>query len=106
MIFITGGSCQGKVAFAKEQFPERILMPAYQFSVEKYVKEGKDPVEQTEAMLQMNPEVVIIMSEMGCVPEKAEDRILREQVGRVGCYLADMADRVYRVTAGIGERIK
>ena len=105
MIFITGGSCQGKVAFAKEQFPDRILMPAYQFSVEKYVKEGKDPVEQTEAMLQMNPEVVIIMSEMGCgmTPGKAEDRILREQVGRVGCYLADMA---YRVTAGIGERIK
>lgn len=108
MIFITGGSTQGKVEFARTYFPDYMIMPAYQLAVEKYVREGKDPVEQTAAMLQMNPEVVIIMSEMGCGMEPADafDRILREAVGRVGCYLANEAKEVYRVIAGIGEQIK
>lgn len=108
MIFITGGSRQGKVEFAKEHFPDLMVMPAYQISVEKYVKEGRDPVEQTAAMLQMNPEIVIIMSEVGCGMEPAEiyDRRLREEIGRTGCYLANEAQEVYRVIAGIGEKIK
>ena len=108
MIFITGGTAQGKREFAKMYFPEAMVMPAYQIAIEKYVREGKDPVEQTDAMLQINPELVIIMSEMGCgmEPESQSDRRLRSEVGRVGCYLANAATEVYRVIAGIGVRIK
>lgn len=108
MVFITGGSGQGKREFAKEFFPENIVMPAYQIAVEKYVRDGKDPVEQTVAMLQMNSEIVIIMSEMGGGMEPTDpfEKRLREAVGRVGCYLANEADAVFRITAGIGTRIK
>ena len=108
MIFITGGSEQGKREFAKEFFPDCIVMPAYQIAVEKYLRDGKDPVEQTIAMLQMNMEVVIIMSEMGggLEPSDPFEKRLREAVGKVGCYLANEADAVFRVIAGIGTRIK
>ena len=108
MIFITGGTKQGKREFAKEYLPDYMVMPAYQIAVERYMQEGKDPVEQTHAMLQMNPDVVIIMSEMGCGMEPADpyDRRLRDEIGRTGCYLANEAEEVYRVIAGIGTRIK
>lgn len=108
MIFITGGAAQGKRKFAMEYFPGAMVMAAYQMTIEQCLKEGKDPVAQTRAMLSISPDVVIIMSEVGSgiVPASAQDRMFRDEVGRVGCYLAQQAEEVYRVVAGIGMRIK
>ncbi len=108
MIFITGGVKQGKREYAMYYFPNRLVMPAYHITIEQCLKEGKDPIAYTMAMLRMNPEVVIIMSEMGCgvVPIDPMARRLREEVGRVGCYLAKEATEVHRVIAGVGIRIK
>ena len=108
MIFVTGGAAQGKRQFATDYFPGAMIMAAYQLTIEQCIKEGKDPVVQAQAMLSISPDVVIVMSEMGSgiVPVEAKDRILRDEVGRVGCYLAEQAEEVYRVVAGIGMRIK
>ncbi|MDD3141997.1 MAG: bifunctional adenosylcobinamide kinase/adenosylcobinamide-phosphate guanylyltransferase [Lachnospiraceae bacterium] len=108
MIFITGGVKQGKREFAKMYFPDNLVMAAFHISIEQCLKDGKDPMEHTKAMLQMNPDVIIIMSEMGCgvTPTDPFARRLRDEVGRIGCYLANEATEVYRVIAGIGTRIK
>lgn len=108
MIFITGGANQGKREFAMEHFPDKLVMAAYQMTIEKCLEEGKDPMAQTIAMLQMNPDVVIIMSEMGSGVPPADpfERKLRDETGRVGCFLAQVATEVYRVIAGIGMKIK
>lgn len=108
MIFVTGGAAQGKRKFAMDYFPGAMVMAAYQMTVEQCIKDGKDPLSQVEAMLSISPDVIIIMSEMGSgiVPVDSKDRILRDEVGRVGCYLAERAEEVYRVVAGLGMRIK
>lgn len=40
------------------------------------------------------------------VPLDREDRAWREKVGRVCCRLAEKAAAVYRVTCGLGARLK
>ena len=40
------------------------------------------------------------------MPVEREERIYREANGRVNCYLAEQADTVYRVIAGIATKIK
>ena len=55
-----------------------------------------------------NPDVILICDEVGCgvVPLDREDRAWREKVGRVCCRLAEKAAAVYRVTCGLGARLK
>lgn len=55
-----------------------------------------------------NPEAVIVSDEigMGIVPMERFDRRWREETGRALCILAQKADRVVRVTCGIGQVIK
>ncbi|OON86972.1 hypothetical protein BXO88_05360 [Oribacterium sp. C9] len=54
------------------------------------------------------PELVIIMREVGSgvVPMDREEREWREAVGRVSCLFAERAARVYRLLAGIPQRLK
>ena len=51
---------------------------------------------------------IIVCDELGCgvVPMDAFERAWRERTGRIGCELAKQAEAVYRVTCGIGTRIK
>lgn len=53
-------------------------------------------------------ELVIIMNEVGSgvVPMDRDERLWREAVGRVSCLYAKRADRVYRLIAGIPQRLK
>ncbi len=55
-----------------------------------------------------NRELVIIMREVGSgvVPMDREEREWREAVGRVSCLFAERAARVYRLLAGIPQRLK
>ena len=50
----------------------------------------------------------VIMDEIGCgiVPVQPEDRVYRDLAGYAGQLLAEKAEIVYRVTAGIGVKIK
>lgn len=67
-------------------------------SIEEYVKK----------LLVINPQVIVITDEIGygIVPIDAFEREYREMTGRVCCELAKNATEVWRVTCGIGTRIK
>ena len=54
------------------------------------------------------PQGVLICDEVGSgvVPTDPEDRAWREAVGRICCELAPHAEAVYRVTCGLGMRLK
>lgn len=57
---------------------------------------------------QITKELVIIMNEVGSgvVPMDKDERLWREAVGRVSCIFSKRADRVYRLIAGIPQRLK
>lgn len=115
MIFIIGGACQGKTAYAKELLGENgQLADDYHRQVWRQLKEGKDPLALAESFLQKKKEegrkgeLVIVSSETGCglVPVDSFEREYRELCGRVNCYFAKEASRVFRVICGIGSQIK
>lgn len=72
------------------------------------LKEGKEPCFLVEELLKRNPQVVIVLTQLGCgvVPMDAFDREYREIVGRIGCLLAKKAKAVYLVNCGITKQIK
>lgn len=59
-------------------------------------------------VLAENPEVILIVNELGCgvIPMEVFDRRYRELVGRTSCELAQKAKEVHRVVCGVGTVIK
>ena len=59
-------------------------------------------------MKEARPDRVVVGDETGCgiVPLDPELRRIREETGRMFCRMAKEADQVWRVTCGIGQRIK
>lgn len=114
MIFIVGGAYQGKTEYAEKNWQGYHIVNRYNHVVKEQLLAGEKPVEQTAVMLEQAkldgifPELVIISDELGygLVPMDVDARIYREINGRVNCLLAQEADQVIRVTAGIGTRIK
>lgn len=131
MVLITGGAYQGKTDFAKEilrekygsiqedkiadgtvadqeQMGEALLITNVHLWVAGLLKEECDPCREAERLIQKNPDVVLVVNELGCgvVPVDAFDRNWREVTGRVCCLLAEKAEAVYRVICGIGTRIR
>lgn len=131
MILITGGAYQGKTDFAKEilkekydmipegkivdgaladekQMKEAVLITNVHLWIAGLLKEGRNPHSEAEQLILENPDVVLSVNELGCgiVPVDAFDRNWREMTGRVCCQLAKEAEAVYRVTCGIGMKIK
>lgn len=76
--------------------------------VRRWLDAGEDADRKTEAMLQENPDIIVISDETGCgiVPVDKKEREYRELHGRICCRLAARADEVVRVCCGIGQRIK
>lgn len=86
-------------------------MPVYwsfSFADAPLVQAGKIPADETEKILSDNPDIVIITDEIGSgiVPLDVKEREWREVHGRICCQLAGRADAVFRVIAGIGQKIK
>lgn len=131
MIFILGGSGQGKEDFARRQFPElegkmavdgrtasweEFLNADYGVNLQEMIRRRLCTGEKTEAierdmareLIEKCPERVLITDEIGCgiVPADAFSRDYREVTGRICCQLSQQAREVWRVTAGIGQRIK
>lgn len=106
MVLIIGGACQGKTAYAREQFGGYTLIDDYHLKVKEQLKAGLDPLEEAQKLTE--EELVVISNEIGCglVPVDAFEREYREQSGRVNCYFAGKAQQVIRVICGIGTRIK
>lgn len=124
MKMIIGGAYQGKLAFAKEQYPEVLWTDgktctedelfscqgicSFHCFLERKMREGREILEIAGRLKRENPEIVIVTDEIGygIVPADAFLREYREQTGRVCTELAAFSEEVWRVVCGIGTRIK
>ena len=124
MKFITGSAYQGKLEYAKKLYPgaewtdgagcslQEILscgaVDHFHLFVRRWLQEGKTPQELIRAILDKNRDLIIVCDEIGCglVPTDAFEREYRESVGRICTQLVEYADEVYRVTCGIGGRLR
>lgn len=108
MILIVGGLGAGKRNFVRTQLgyePEQMTCRPEEDRPVLYDLQELDPLPTEEALLGRE---VVICNEVGCgvVPMDREDRRRREEVGMLCCRLAAQAQQVYRVTCGIGMRLK
>ncbi|MCR4713913.1 MAG: bifunctional adenosylcobinamide kinase/adenosylcobinamide-phosphate guanylyltransferase [Treponemataceae bacterium] len=83
----------------------------FNISVKKMLELSKNDDEVRELIqksIVFHKNLVIISDEIGCgiVPMNADDRHFREFIGRIQCFLAEKAERVFRVVCGIPQRIK
>ena len=125
MTFITGGAYQGKTEFAINNFgfseseiaegsaEIEILLSAkcirnFENFVYAVTESGKNAVTAAEAILSQNPDVVIIMNEVGggIIPLERSERKKREAAGQTGCMLAEKAETVVRLICGIPTVLK
>ncbi len=134
MFLVIGGSHQGKMAWAQQQFnlpADKIAdgelldisagkMPdlsAYQalyglHNLLRRVVEADWTDEQAEALqaelLRLPTDFVLICDEIGAglVPVEHFGRAYRELVGRTCCLLAKEAEGVWRIFCGLPQRIK
>lgn len=126
MKFITGGAYQGKLEYAMKNYsistaeisdgeefsvtdlPHIKCINNYHLAIKNLLQNGKNPIESTNEILAENPNIIIIMNEIGngIIPLEKSERIWREQVGNVGCYLAEKADTVERIVCGVTVKIK
>ena len=115
MILVTGGAYQGKIAFAETLLEQRkqagregTLFPQFHEWVKDCMKAERNIEEELREKLEQDPDQIIVCNELGCgvVPMDAFERAWRERTGRLTCELAKQAEAVYRVTCGIGTRIK
>ena len=108
MIFVTGGCFQGKQQWVLQNCqaqPFRVadgavcsmeaiksagVLDHFHLLVRRWMQAGKIPADETEKILSDNPDIVIIT----------------DVHGRICCQLAGRADAVFRVIAGIGQKIK
>ncbi len=127
MILIIGGMAQGKRAFAEERFGmgdaeswtdgekaswEQVLASSrchgLHLLFRRLLKEGGSLEGLEAALFSSRPERVLVADEIGCglVPMDREERRIREETGRALCRIAARCDQVWRVTCGLGQRIK
>ena len=130
MILSICGAYQGKMAFAEQLLEQQkkngktgSIFPQFHMWVKAHMEldandkinenvnsnEKNDKLEkELREKLAQEPDTIIVCNELGCgvVPMDAFDRAWRERTGRLTCALAAQAEAVYRVTCGIGTRIK
>lgn len=103
MIFVIGGAYQGKEKFALSVLKidkDRIF---YDFN-----SAVKDRGEAVIDEIFADGFDAVISDEVGCgiIPLNKADRELREKTGRAQCALAARCSEVWRVSCGIGTKIK
>ena len=103
-ILIIGGAYQGKTALAKRLYPDLPLAQNLHEAVRDALAAGRDPMALRESLRGY----VITCDEVGCgvVPLDRADEAYREAVGRLCCAIAEEADAVVRVIAGVPQYIK
>jgi len=126
MIFIIGGSYQGKREYAFEKFgltaddvfvctedtlqvdlSKRVIANIERFAL-GCVRRGEEPKDYWETHLDALENSILISDDVSCgvVPIDATIRAWREATGRANNYLAREADQVIRVFCGLGQVIK
>lgn len=124
---VIGGFSQGKRAYAEKLYPnikwtdgtncsfEELFFCEGIINFHEYIRrwmknrEGTERAEElAEDMIERNPGLILVCSEIGCglVPADPFDRMYREETGRICTKLALFSERIDRVVCGIGTRIK
>lgn len=70
---------------------------------------GEEKIQTTIlSWIKSNPDAIVICDELGngIVPIKKQERVWREQTGRLMIELAKQAERVERILCGLGQRLK
>lgn len=127
MIFVIGGAFQGKLDYVCTKYHidktevvegdctlvEELYFTKVWYGFHRFVRsfsmEKKEEILTIlEAVWDKNPNIIIVSDEIGygIVPMDAFEREYRELVGRLSCLLAKRAEAVFRVTCGLGTRIK
>lgn len=105
-----GGYKQGKLKYVLTKHPTREdkILNDFHLWIRKMMQSGMDVEYEVDRYLDKNPDALIICDEVGngIVPVDPFERRYRETVGNVLIKVAARADRVERVTCGIGQRIK
>lgn len=126
MIFIIGGSYQGKCEFALETYAissddvfvcntetcsidlsKRVIAHIEQFAL-GCIQRSEEPKDYWASILPSLADKILIADDVSCgvVPIDTTLRAWREATGRANNYLAREADEVWRVFCGLGARIK
>lgn len=125
MILIFGGAYQGKLEYAKEQFPIETVCdcsggsaPDFAadaiYGIEGFVKQcacTESAVEAADWFARRKAHwenKILIMTDVsqGIVPMDPQLRAFREMNGRLMLSLAKEAEEVHRVFCGLGKRVK
>lgn len=135
MEMVIGGAFQGKLEYAKKEYPQiqfedgksctweelKKAKGVYDFQewirrkMQKELDGGRSLEESKEAvqrraqqLWEENPDLIIITNEIGygVVPAERFEREYREAAGRACTFLAQKSGRVTRVMMGIGTVIK
>lgn len=123
MMLIIGGAYEGKTEYAKaigisdicdgetagfEEIKKHKCVKNYQMLVKRQLEAGIDSLNEAEKLFDECPDIVIISTEIGCgiVPIEKSERIWRETVGKVCCFIAAKSEKVIRISCGIASVIK
>lgn len=123
MMLIIGGAYEGKTEYAKavgisdicdgetagfEEIKKHKCVKNYQMLVKRQLEAGLDPLNEAKKLFDKCPDIVIISTEIGCgiVPIEKSERIWRETVGKVCCFIAAKSEKVVRISCGIASVIK
>ncbi|MBO4367093.1 MAG: bifunctional adenosylcobinamide kinase/adenosylcobinamide-phosphate guanylyltransferase [Clostridia bacterium] len=103
-----GGICQGQEELARKDNPGAEMLVSFHEAVRDALSHGEDPRVFASRVCREKPDRVIVADEVGAgiVPIDAGERAYREAVGRALCVIAQFSQEVWRVTCGIGVRIK
>ena len=107
MILIIGGAGQGKLDYVQQKTgygPAQVARTPEEARTRPVFAGLEDWPELDEAaLLEANPDVILICDEVGCgvVPVEPAQRAHREAVGRLCCRLAERAERVERIFCGL-----
>lgn len=111
MILVIGGCSSGKKEFVKNHF--HFTSDDFSSNIEEqtavfYQLHRQDCSDPDKLLPLLRQKKVVISTEIGSgiVPIDKNQRKQREEVGRLCCTLAQEATEVYRVIAGIGQKIK
>ena len=120
MILIIGGAYQGKLAYAKESlginetdictctqgeidFSKRCI-----YKIEEFTYNHPDPIGYFQSHQEHWKDSVLILQDIFCgvVPMGAENRLWRQNTGRLSQYLSREAVQVSRIFCGLEQRLK
>ena len=110
MELFIGGYKQGKLKYVLTNRPnaESRVFNDFHLWIKKLMMDGQDARAMALMYVEQHPDCIIIADEIGngIVPIDPFERRYREEVGRILTELAQKAERVERVTCGLGQRIK